>query len=344
MFASRAAMSWFPSGCYRLHFSPLGMSECLRVAKNPCLVCWLFEQIDARELDYFHLGSQCLLQCRKVGRCSSVVALFAAKGLSLNLILEACSVNYSYYSTFIFHWSALIFVYHKFTICKHFIHDLQFGFSFLCNKRWWLFLHHSGTSVGAKDLNICKNTGADDSTVTASSWKISDPLQDVISYNAAISACGRSGRWHEALLLVNQLEDDLLQCYPSLWAPFFVCRCAYGVSFSGWKLESILVVVLVEEMLCFFIHKLLFHDCFMISLLYCGYFTGFVLFIKLCRPWCPVLSRMPKRFCKKPRQSCDLQCFDPLIYQSRPLGVGIWFFSHCEELGLWKDANLISND
>ena len=48
MFASRAAMSWFPSRCYCLHFSLVGMSECLRVAKNPWFVCRVFEQIDCK--------------------------------------------------------------------------------------------------------------------------------------------------------------------------------------------------------------------------------------------------------------------------------------------------------
>ena len=67
------------------------MSECLRVAKNPWFVCRVFEQIDAREPGHFHLGPQCILQCRKVARCSSVAALFAAKGLNL----KACSGNYS---------------------------------------------------------------------------------------------------------------------------------------------------------------------------------------------------------------------------------------------------------
>ena len=88
------------------------------MAKNPWFVCRVFEQIDAREPGHFHLGPQCILQCRKVARCSSVAALFAAKGLNL----KACSGNYST----IFHihvslcnvdWFFNVFFYHTFEIC-----------------------------------------------------------------------------------------------------------------------------------------------------------------------------------------------------------------------------------
>lgn len=139
MFASRAAMSWFPSRCYCLHFSLVGMSECLRVAKNPWFVCRVFEQIDAREPDHFHLGPQYILQCRKVARCSSVAALFAAKGLNL----KACSGNYS--TIFHIHVS-LCNVDWFFNVFLSYIWNLRM----LCNKRWRLSLHHSETCADAK--------------------------------------------------------------------------------------------------------------------------------------------------------------------------------------------------
>lgn len=139
MFASRAAMSWFPSRCYCLHFSLVGMSECLRVAKNPWFVCRVFEQIDAREPGHFHLGPQCILQCRKVARCSSVAALFAAKGLNL----KACSGNYS--TIFHIHVS-LCNVDWFFNVFLSYIWNLRM----LCNKSWRLSLHHSETCADAK--------------------------------------------------------------------------------------------------------------------------------------------------------------------------------------------------
>ena len=124
----------------------------------------------------------------------------------------------------------------------------------------------------------------------------------------------------------------------------FVCRCAYGrvLRFEAWIhscgscRRNANAVVFLFINCCFVIVSWLFHD-FTSILRICGIFSS------SCIGHDVLSVRMPNR-AFQPRQSCDLQCFDPLIYQSRPLGVGIWFFSHCEELGLWKDANLISND
>jgi len=94
--------------------------------------------------------------------------------------------------------------------------DWFFNVFFIIHLKSAYALQQALAAFSTPFRNMCRCQDAKDlPNVSLEIHSFSAP-QDVICYNAAIGACGRSGRWHEALLLVNQLKDDLLQCYWSL--------------------------------------------------------------------------------------------------------------------------------